>query len=120
MQILIVEPDSFYQHQLHELFRDLGEVVITNHSKEAMVYLAENRPDFLVTELLLPEISGYEFLQELARLEPIPDYPIIIYSRVNTKEDIEQALGLGVTGFFVKGENSFQDVRNLILNLKTP
>ncbi len=82
------------------------------------VFSEKMRPDVLVMELLLPDHSGYEFLREIRSQYLLSELPVIIFSKIQNFEDIQQSLNLGVSGYFVKGQDPFRDVQKLLLSLK--
>lgn len=117
MRILLVEPDEYYHAHFSEAVAPFGDLMIGRTAAEARTILRDFSPDALVMDLLLPDQSGYEFLQEIQELRERRTMPVIIFSRLTDLEDIQESLGYGVTGYFVKGQDSIQDVRNLLLNL---
>lgn len=117
MKILIVEPDEYYHSALLELIGPLGEVVISKDGKDLFSLIEESPPDAVVMELLLPKISGFEVLTLIRQKFPNSTIPVIVYSAVRGLEDIEAALAFGVSGYFVKGQDSMNDVKKLLLNL---
>ena len=92
MRILIIEPDEYYHLQFTQTLAELGE-------------------------LLLPDGSGYEFLEEARQISGNKQLPIIIFSKVAHLEDIQESLNYGITGYFVKGQDSVNDVKKLLLTI---
>lgn len=110
MKILLVDPDEYYHQEFREILADFAELVVAREARAARALLHE-APDLCVMELLLSDEPGYEILKELRGL-----LPVVIFSRLDHPEDIEAALALGVTGYFVKGRDSVSDVKQLLLN----
>ena len=117
MRILLVEPDEYYHAQFQRILSDLAELQIARSAEMALAMLAANPPDLLILELLLPDRPGYEVLDEL-RKRVNPSLPVIIFSRIGQIEDIGAALDYGVTSFFVKGQDTINDIRKLLLTYK--
>lgn len=117
MRILLVEPDEYYHSQLAEGLGDLGELIFASHPRQGRLEIEKSAPDAIITELLLPSSSGYQFLEELHKSLPAHKLPVIIFSAVNHLEDIKHCLNYGITGYFVKGQNTVNDIRRLLLNL---
>lgn len=117
MKILVIEPDEYYHPYFLEILHPLGEVSIATSGQQASNLLQTKIPDILVTELLLPDLSGYEFLQQLRSEIKLDELPVVIYTKVDNFEDVREALNLGVMGYLVKGQDSFLDLKKLLLNL---
>jgi len=118
MRILLVEPDEYYHSQLALGLGDLGELIFASHLEQGREEIKKAAPDVIITELLLENSSGYQFLEELHKsLFPHKPAAVIIFSTVNHIEDIKHCLNYGITGYFVKGQNTINDIRRLVLNL---
>jgi len=48
-----------------EMFKEDFEIFTTSSPKEAIQYLEDNPVDFVLTDQLMPEMTGVEFLEEL-------------------------------------------------------
>ncbi|MGN7455568.1 response regulator [Paenibacillus pasadenensis] len=80
-RLLIVEDDQAQRLAIEELIGH-DDLVITGVSsgKEALRELTEHRYDCMVLDLGLPDISGFELLDQIRRNEELHDLPIIIYT----------------------------------------
>jgi DNA-binding response OmpR family regulator len=117
MRILIIEPDEYYHLQFTQTLAELGEILFARRLTHGKKLLAEKSPDVVVMELLLPDGSGYEFLEEARQISGNKQLPIIIFSKVAHLEDIQESLNYGITGYFVKGQDSVNDVKKLLLTI---
>ena len=115
MTILLLDPDQYYQHQFQEHLGGNFNILTAPDTRTAEDLLISAAPDIVVGELMLADGPSYEFLEKTRRLQN--SLPIIIFSQINTLPDIEAALALGVSGYFVKGQDSVNDVRKLLLTL---
>lgn len=50
------------------------------NGREGLVKVAQLQPDLIITDLLMPVMDGYEFLQQLDSLEGLKDIPVIVSS----------------------------------------
>lgn len=112
MKILIVEPDEYY-HDLFAKTLDFSDLHLARSAAAARAFLDKSIPDAVIMELLLPDEPGYAVLQELRRH---PLVPVIVFSNVSHVGDIEASMELGANAYFVKGVDSVNDVRKLLLN----
>lgn len=113
MRVLLVEPDEYYHSAMRESLADLAELSVVRRAELVLPRLTEVQPDVLIMELLLPDASGYELLEQIRG--STKDMPIIIFSKVDHIDDIAAALNYGVSAFFVKGKDTTNEIRRLLL-----
>jgi len=71
IQILIVEDDDVVRQTVSMLLGQSGyQVTTANNGFEALLRLHERLPDVLITDLNMPEMSGFELLSVLRRRFP--------------------------------------------------
>jgi len=102
--ILIVEDVPNVLELLEVTLRFKGYAVITAHNgEEALDIIKEQRPVLIVTDILMPKMDGYAFVQKL-RLKPeTRDIPVVFLSATYvTPEDKDFALSLGAARFMEK------------------
>ena len=76
MKILIVEDDALMRDSLNKLLTISGHDVVCAHDgKHALQKLEEKDIDLLITDLLMPELSGHKLIS-LSK-QRYPDLPII-------------------------------------------
>jgi len=64
------------------------------------------RPDFILLDLEMPKLDGFGVLERL-RAEPTTKaIPVVVFSAVNMKAEVQKAIGLGANGFMNKGVHS--------------
>jgi CheY-like chemotaxis protein len=81
-----------------------GYAVLTAHNgEEALETIARQRPVLIITDILMPKMDGYAFVQKL-RLNPdTRSIPVVFLSATYvTPEDKEFALNLGASRFMEK------------------
>lgn len=117
MRILVIEPDEYYHPHFHNVLGQLGEVIIRTDGADFEDILQASPPDALVTELILPTGSGYQILEQIQKLNLPIFFPVIIFSKIGHLEDIEAALNFGVNAYFLKGQDTVNDIKKSLLNL---
>jgi len=96
----------------------LGKKLVTTgfnlvHAKsgaEALESLKTRRPDGIIVDLLLPEMSGFEILEKIRDDEDLKGVPIMVLSNLSKSTDIEKARSLGATKFLVKASTSLDQI----------
>lgn len=102
--ILIVEDVPNVLELLEVTLRFKGYAVITaRNGEEALKVIEEQRPALIVTDILMPKMDGYAFVQKL-RLNPdTRSIPVVFLSATYvTPEDKDFALSLGAARFMEK------------------
>jgi DNA-binding response OmpR family regulator len=61
---------------------------------------SQNKPDFVLLDLNLPEVTGFDVLQKLKAL--YPKLPVIVVSAQSTVRTIDRVRELGADGYVVK------------------
>ena len=101
--ILIAEDDRVLGRELKlELEKEGFVVKIVTDGKEALEQVESGGVDFLVLDLLMPEMDGFEVIQHLR--EKKIEIPMLVLSNLGQKEDIERMDQLGIENFFVKAK----------------
>lgn len=79
---------------------------------DATVALAEIEagavPDLVITDLNMPIMNGFEFLQELRKLDVTKRTPVLMLTTEAKAELKQQGKALGLTGWVVKPFNPAQ------------
>ena len=71
-------------------------------AKSAMEYLAENKPDLLFLDIIMPDKDGLTFLQELRKLPLHRDTPVVMITSKDYAQDRTIANELGAAEFITK------------------
>lgn len=123
MKVLIAEDNADDRKVLKYNFEHRGNTTIEAVSgKEALELASVNKPDLIISDALMPEMDGFEFLRAVKSDDALKDIPFIFYSAVYTgfKEE-ELALSLGAEAFVVKPKEPdefWQEILSIIENSK--
>lgn len=111
LKIVIVEDDKFLQKILTTKFAKEGFDVRTATDGEAALALVnEALPDMILTDLILPKMSGFEVLTELKTNPKTKNVPAIVLTNLGQEEDKLRAKSLGAVEFMVKADFSINEV----------
>ncbi|HEX3755589.1 MAG TPA: response regulator, partial [Rhizomicrobium sp.] len=91
-RLLIVEDNPAEQMSITELLgHDDIEIVAAGSGREALQSLRDTTPDCVVLDLRLPDMSGFEVLDELRNDSSIPDIPVIVFTgrELSLEEDLQ-------------------------------
>ena len=73
------------------------EVITTTSGREALDIVRSGRPDFMILDIMMPDMDGYEVLQELRSFSTMP--VIAVSASISNGA---KALEMGADGFFTK------------------
>ena len=97
-------PDVCYNIKLN-LELNGYEVITAANGKEAIELLesgkAEN-PDLIISDIMMPEMDGYSFFNEISQITSLNQIPFIFLSAKSTPEDIRFGKMLGVDDYLTK------------------
>jgi len=114
MKILSVDDNSQNRYLIEAVGRAYGyEVISAGNGLTALEALEQQLPDLIVSDILMPEMDGFQFCHEVKTHERTRHLPFIIYTATYTaKQDEELAMSLGASRFIVKpmDPEQFMDV----------
>ena len=114
--IMIVEDYPSLQKIYSMAIEDSGhKVLLAKDGAEALKQATENTPDLILLDLLMPNISGAEFLKNYD-LKKHPTTKVIVFSNMDTPVLRSELSGLGVTAYFTKSEYTPKQLVNIIDN----
>jgi len=102
--ILIVDDNSQDLTLLQTLLNRHGYgVTAAANGAEALEKARSERPDMIISDILMPIMDGFKLCREWMRDDRLKDVPFVFYTATYTDpKDEEFALGLGVERFIVK------------------
>ena len=65
-------------------------------------------PDLVITDLNMPEMNGFEFLQALRQIDKMKRTPVLMLTTETSDEQKQKGKALGLTGWIVKPFNPSQ------------
>lgn len=115
MRILVAEDNEDSRKLLTKQLRAHGhDVTSTTNGEEALAEALKNPPEILVTDILMPEMDGFQLCMEWKLNERLRGIPVVFYTATYTSDDDEKfALSLGADAFIRKPAESEVFVRTL-------
>lgn len=102
-QILIVEDSPTQALQLqHTLERHGYRVAVAPDGKAALALVREQRPTLVVSDVLMPEVDGYQLCRQIKAEADFKDTPVILLTTLAEPEDIIRGLECGADAFITK------------------
>ena len=102
-KILCVDDDTdILELLIHGLSKEGFEVITLSSPGEAVSYAVKARPDLVLLDVMMPEMSGYEICSALRKQAGTSDIPVIFLTALNQYADKMRALSLGASDFISK------------------
>lgn len=125
-QVLIVEDERTLNDAYRMILEKEGHKVETTfNGEEALESIKKQVPDIILLDLLMPKMTGLEFLRAAKMKENYPDTVVVILSNLDMDKEIQEAFQLGAYKYILKAMTSPSQlavmVNHLIdRNLTTP
>jgi DNA-binding response OmpR family regulator len=102
-RILIVDDDPTLINFLEPIFiKKKMEAVTAENGKEALEKIAEQLPDLIISDIMMPEMDGYELYQKLQKNPKTNQIPFIFLSSRSDPTDQLKGLRMGASEYFTK------------------
>ena len=109
--VLITEDEDFLVRTLQDNLTAEGITVdIAKDGEEAIKKIAENKPDLILLDLLMPKKDGFYVLEELKKNPKWKLIPVIILSNLGEDKEIKRAMDMGANDYFVKSQHPIDEV----------
>lgn len=110
-KVLLVEDDN----NLREIYeaRLQAEGYIINSAKdgeEALVVAKAEKPDLIISDVMMPKISGFEMLDILRNTEGLKETKVIMLTALGQADDRTRADSLGADRYLVKSQVTLEDI----------
>ena len=100
--VLIVEDHPDLQNYLQEILCETHEVITANNGQEGIKLAIEKVPDLIVSDIMMPEVSGIELCQHLKKEEKTSHIPIILLTAKAERKDKIEGLVTGANDYLTK------------------
>ncbi len=110
-KILIVEDDN-HLREIYELRMQAAghDVVSAADGEEALKVAIKEKPDLVISDVMMPKISGFDMLDILRSTEETKNAKIIMMTALSQSEDKQRAENLGADRYLVKSQVTLDDV----------
>ncbi|OGI27600.1 MAG: hypothetical protein A2359_04730 [Candidatus Moranbacteria bacterium RIFOXYB1_FULL_43_19] len=102
-KVLIVEDDNFVAEVYSTKLLEMGhEVRIAQNGEDGLKMVAEERPDLILLDIIMPVMGGIEMLEEIKKKNEWKQIPVILLTNVGEKESVQKVRSLGVQDYLIK------------------
>jgi CheY-like chemotaxis protein/predicted regulator of Ras-like GTPase activity (Roadblock/LC7/MglB family) len=97
------------------------EVMAASSAEQALEKVTLQRPDLVITDVVMPGMSGFEFCQMLKNTEPFTDIPVILISGIVDDHVLAQSRAVGAASVVTKPftpEDLFPKIDSALASIK--
>jgi len=115
VEILIAEDSPTQTEQLKYLLeKHHFKVVVASNGVQALSLFGQHKPALVISDILMPEMDGYELCRQIKANGDAEDVPVILLTSLSESEDVLEGLSCGADNFITKPYNE----DNLISNIQ--
>lgn len=101
--VLIIEDEEDAAELFAEMMRVSGfRVVKTSSSTPALALMTDEKPDIVLLDIMMPEISGLDILRQMRRDPALVNIPVIVVSAQSMPTDIKHSMEAGASMYLTK------------------
>jgi len=102
-KVLVIDDENdillIIKSALHEEGYD---VATANNGYDGLALAEDASPDLIILDIMMPEMDGFEVLQQLKENEKTAQIPVVILTGLSSKDKIREALNKGIDYYIVK------------------
>ncbi len=103
LKVLVAEDSPTQSEQLRFVLENHNyEVVVAKDGEEAMALVIKKKPDVVISDIIMPEMNGYELCRKIKGNENTKNIPVILLTSLFRSEDILECLECGADSFINK------------------
>lgn len=101
--VLIIEDEEDAAELFAEMMRVSGfRVLKTSNSTPALTMMADEKPDVIILDIMMPEISGLDILRQMRRDPQLANIPAVVVSAKSMPADIKNGMEAGASTYLTK------------------
>jgi len=113
LKILLVDDSDFSRSMIKKMLTEEGFNVIAEarDAFEAQEMIKEHFPDVMITDIVMPKMSGIELTSRISKSHP--DISVIVISSLSQEHIVLDAIGAGASDFIAKPIQKQQLIESL-------
>ncbi|MBO7718417.1 response regulator [Candidatus Saccharibacteria bacterium] len=114
-KIMVVEDDA----SLREIYSiriaaEGYEIVTAGDGEEALALAVREKPDLILSDVMMPKISGFDMLDILRSTPETKDIKVVMMTALSSDDQRQRGERLGADRYLVKSQVGIEDVVNTI------
>src|SRR4030042_6105131 len=112
--ILIVEDSATQAAQIKYLLESHHyKAEVTQDGQQALVWLSEHKPLLVISDIVMPEMNGFELCEKIKSDERTEDIPVILLTSLSDPDEVVEGLSCGADSFITKPYNKEYLISNI-------
>lgn len=101
-KIVIVDDSDFSRSLIRKMLSEEGFDIVgeANNAEAALLVIKDKKPNIVVTDIVMPEISGIELTEKIT--QNFDEIAVIVISSLSQEHVILEAIGAGASDFIAK------------------
>ncbi len=101
--ILVVEDSRTQAIELQFLLESNGyDVHVSHDGRQALHWLQSEIPDVIITDIVMPEVNGYELCRAVREDSRLCQVPVVLLTSLSAPDDVVEGLKCGADNFLIK------------------
>lgn len=114
-KLMIVEDDlALREIYSIRLAAEGYEIVVAGDGEEALAVAVREKPDLVLSDVMMPKISGFDMLDILRNTPELKSAKVIMMTALSSDEQRARGESLGADRYLVKSQVGIEDVVNVI------
>lgn len=102
-KVLVAEDVAVMANYISDIVSSQGyQVIRAKDGREALLLAKGERPDLVLTDIMMPQMDGLKLLEKLKEDPTTRSIPVVVISSVADRESVLKALKLGASDFIAK------------------
>lgn len=99
-KILIIDDEENIRNLLKSMLYDYGKIYEADFGKKGMLLFQQEKPDIILLDIMLPDTSGVELLQQIR--EKDKNVKIIMITAYETIKSVIDIMDIEISGYITK------------------
>lgn len=114
-KIMLVEDDDSLREIYSIRLTAEGYAIVTAHDgEEALAVAVRERPDLIISDVMMPKITGFDMLDILRSTPETKDIKVIMMTALSSEDQRVRGESLGADRYLVKSQVGIEDVVNVV------
>jgi len=101
--IVVVEDDEQISKLVCTKLKSKGYNALPFYNgADAWEHLQQDTPDMILSDVLMPRMTGFELLEKIKKNEGLKKVPVIMLTSISMEEDVVRGLDMGANDYVVK------------------
>lgn len=113
--ILIVDDEEDTLILLRDRLKEEGfQTIEASSGKDAIAKASASSPDLILLDIMMPEVTGWDVMEQLQRSEGTANIPVVVLSAAKSEVDVQRGYKMGIKNYLTKPF----EVKELISEIK--